>query len=134
VAERYSCADFTDSQYVKDNLFRAREWKKNDWKSRYGEPRENSDLCNQLLSAHLKAGITVHFEWTLGKKTPILKCVDKAAKEAAKRGGPDTDRGYKPGAIARSMVGGAANRFRRLAGRGDPSDREPTPRTEQGTT
>ena len=32
----------------------------------------------------------------LGKKTPILKRVDKAAKEAAKRGGPDTDRGYKP--------------------------------------
>jgi hypothetical protein len=25
--------------------------------------------------------------------------------------GLDTDRGYKPGAIARSMVGGAANRF-----------------------
>jgi ribonuclease HI len=102
---------FTDSQYVKDNLFRAREWKKNDWKNRHGEPRENSDLWNQILSAHAKAGITVHFEWTLGKKTPILKRVDKAAKEAAKRGGPDTDRGYKPGAIARSMVGGAASRF-----------------------
>ena len=53
----------------------------------------------------------MHFEWTLGKKTPILKRVDKAAKEAAKRGGPNTDRGYKPGAIARSMVGGAASRF-----------------------
>jgi len=102
---------FTDSQYVKDNLFRAREWKKNDWKNRHGEPRENSDLWNKILSAHAKAGITVHFEWTLGKKTPILKRVDKAAKEAAKRGGPDTDRGYKPGAIARSMVGGAASRF-----------------------
>jgi ribonuclease HI len=102
---------FTDSQYVKDNLFRAREWKKNDWKNRHGEPRENSDLWNQILSAHAKAGITVHFEWTLGKKTPILQRVDKAAKEAAKRGGPDTDRGYKPGAIARSMVGGAASRF-----------------------
>jgi hypothetical protein len=28
---------FTDSQYVKDNLFRAREWKKNDWKNRHGD-------------------------------------------------------------------------------------------------
>jgi len=102
---------FTDSQYVKDNLFRAREWKKNDWKNRHGEPRENSDLWHQLLSAHAKTGIPVHFEWTLGKKTPILKRVDKAAKQAAKRGGPDTDRGYKPGAIARSMVGGSASRF-----------------------
>jgi len=102
---------FTDSQYVKDNLFRAREWKKNDWRNQHGEPRENSDLWNQLLSAHAKAGIAVHFEWTLGKKTPVLKLVDKAAKAAAKRGGPDIDRGYKPGTIARSMVGGAAGRF-----------------------
>jgi ribonuclease HI len=102
---------FTDSQYVKDNLFRAREWKKNDWRNQHGEPRENADLWNQLLSAHAKAGIAVHFEWTLGKKTSVLKLVDKAAKAAAKRGGPDTDRGYKPGAIARSMVGGAASRF-----------------------
>jgi ribonuclease HI len=26
---------FTDSQYVKDNLTRAREWKKNDWRNQY---------------------------------------------------------------------------------------------------
>ena len=48
-----------------------REWKKNDWRNQHGEPRENSDLWNQLLSAHSKAGITVHFEWTLGKKSPV---------------------------------------------------------------
>jgi ribonuclease HI len=102
---------FTDSQYVKENLFRAREWKKNGWRNQHGEPRENSDLWNDLLSAHSKAGITVHFEWTLGKKTPVLKRVDKAAKSAASRGGPDRDWGYKPGTIARSMVGGAASRF-----------------------
>ena len=53
----------------------------------------------------------MHFEWTLGKKSPVLKRVDKAAKAAATRGGPDIDRGYKPGAIARSMVKGAATRF-----------------------
>lgn len=102
---------FTDSQYVKDNLFRAREWKRNRWRNQHDEPRENSDLWNDLLSAHTKAGMTVHFEWTLGKKTPILKRVDKAAKAAASRGGPDKDRGYKPGTIARSMVGGTASRF-----------------------
>jgi len=102
---------FTDSRYVKENLFRAREWKRNGWRNQHGEPRENSDLWNQLLSAHAKAGITVHFEWTLGKKTSVLKRVDKAAKAAASRGGPDTDRGYKPGTIARSMIGGAASRF-----------------------
>jgi hypothetical protein len=53
----------------------------------------------------------VHLEWTLGKKSPVLKKVDKPAKAAATRGGPDIDRGYKPGAIARSIVGGAASRF-----------------------
>lgn len=53
----------------------------------------------------------MHFEWTLGKKSPVLKKVDKAAKAAASRGGPDSDRGYKSGAIARSLVKGAATRF-----------------------
>jgi hypothetical protein len=68
-------------------------------------------LWNEFISAHAKVGITVHFEWTLGKKSPVLKRVDKAAKAAATRGGPDVDRGYKPGAIARSMVQGTATRF-----------------------
>lgn len=102
---------FTDSQSVKDNFFRAREWKKNDWRNRHGEPRENPDLWNQLLSAHTKTGIAVHFEWTPGKRTTILKRVDKAAKAAADRGGVEVDRGFKPGTVSRSMVKGAAMRF-----------------------
>jgi ribonuclease HI len=78
---------FTDSQYVKGNLIRATNWKKNDWRNQYGEPRENPDLWKQLLSAHQKTGITVHFEWALGKKSPVLKRVDRAAEAAATRGG-----------------------------------------------
>jgi ribonuclease HI len=101
----------TDSRYVKENLYRAQEWKKNDWRNLYGEPKENADLWKQLLSAHAKAGIAVHFECTPGKKSQILRRVDKAAKTAAQRGGTDVDRGYKPGAVARSMVSGAAGRF-----------------------
>ena len=102
----------TDSQYVTSNLFRARGWRKNGWRNQHGEPRENSDLWKQLLSAHPKAGIMVTFEWVAGKKTPVLKKVDKAAKAAAKRGGLDVDRGFKPGSVARSMVtGAAATRF-----------------------
>lgn len=101
----------TDSRYVKDNLFRARAWKKNDWRNLHDEPKENSDLWKQLLSAHAKVGMVVHFECTLGKKSPILKRVDKAAKSAARRGGTDVDRGYQPGVIARSMVKGPARRF-----------------------
>jgi hypothetical protein len=101
----------TDSQYVKENVFRAREWKKNGWRNLYGEPRENVDLWKTLLSAYAKAGVIVHFEWTLGKKSPILRSVDTAAKKAAQRAGSDVDRGYKPGTVARSMVKGSAVRF-----------------------
>ena len=55
--------------------------------------------------------MVVTFEWTPGKKSTILKEIDKAAKSAAKRGGTDVDRGYMPGTVARSMVKGAATRF-----------------------
>ena len=84
---------------------------KNDWRNQHGNRRENSDLWKQLFSAQAKTGMAVHFEWTLGKKSPVLKKVDKAAKAAATRGGPDIDRGYKPGAIERSVVEGVATRF-----------------------
>jgi ribonuclease HI len=97
----------TDSGYVKENISRAREWKKNDWKNRHGEPKDNWDLWKQLLAAYSKVGIVVHFEQTLGKKSLILKTVDKAAKRAAQRGGTDVDRGFKPETVSRSMVKGA---------------------------
>jgi ribonuclease HI len=101
----------TDSLYVKDNIGRSPTWKKNDWRNRYGEPKENWDLWKQLISAQQKVRTRVSFEWTPGKKSPILKRVDKAAKAAAKRGGIDVDRGYSGGQVARSMVKGAATRF-----------------------
>ena len=53
----------------------------------------SSEFLLVLNAAHAKTGITVHFEWTLGKKSPVLKRVDKVAKAAATRGGPDIDRG-----------------------------------------
>jgi ribonuclease HI len=101
----------TDSLYVKDNIARARSWKKNDWRNLYGEPIENPDLWKQFISAQQKVRVRVSFEWTAGKKSPILKRVDKAAKAAAKRGGTDVDRGFSSGQVAPSMVKGAATRF-----------------------
>ncbi len=101
----------TDSLYIKENIARARGWKKNDWRNQYGEPKENSDLWKQFISAQQKVGIRVSFEWTAGKKSPILKRVDNAAKTAARRGGTDVDRGYSSGQVARSMVKGPATRF-----------------------
>lgn len=101
----------TDSLYLKENVLRAPQWKKQGWRNRYGEPRENWDLWKQLLSQLAKVRLRVDFEWACGKKSPILKGVDRAAKMAAGRGGLDVDRGYKPGRVSRSMVKGAAIRF-----------------------
>lgn len=101
----------TDSRYVHDNFPRAITWQKNHWRSVHGEPKANTDLWKRLLYVRAKTGITVHFEWALGKKSPILKNIDKAAKAAAKRGGVGSDRGFRPGVVARSMVKGSAMRF-----------------------
>jgi len=101
----------TDSQYVHKNLNHALTWQRNRWRSIHGEPKANVDLWRRLLYLRAKVGVTVHFEWTLGKKSPILKAVDKAAKGAAKRVRLNSDRGFRPGVVARSMVKGAAVRF-----------------------
>jgi len=101
----------TDSTYVADNVnFRAWEWKRNKWRNRYGEPKENSDLWRKLLSARQKAGIAIHFIQTKGKKSEILKRVDRAAKTIRDEG-TEVDRGYRPGTVSRSKVKGAAKRF-----------------------
>ncbi len=98
----------TDSTYVTENVDRASEWKKKDWRNRYGQPMANDDLWDELLKARTKTGIRVDFIWEPGKKSVIAKEVDKIAKAAAQRGGIDVDRGYRPGGVSRSMVGGGA--------------------------
>jgi hypothetical protein len=40
-----------------------------------------------------------------------LQAIDRAAKAAAKRGGQDIDRGFRPGVLAKSLVKGTATRF-----------------------
>jgi ribonuclease HI len=101
----------TDSRYVKDNIIRVPSWRKNGWRNQFGAPIENRDLWKEFLTSHQKVGTTVHFEWTAGKKSPILKAIDRAAKAAAKRGGQDIDRGFRPGIIAKSLVKGTATPF-----------------------
>jgi hypothetical protein len=96
----------TDSTYVTENLVRAPRLKKNDWRNFDGQPRANHDLWDDLLKARAKAGMRVDFVWQQGKKSEIAKKVDRAAKDAAERGGIDLDRGYKPGSFSRSMVKG----------------------------
>ena len=102
---------FTDATYVADNVrHRAWEWKKNKWRNKHGEPKENIDLWKKLLSAHQKAGIRVIFVQTKGKQSDILRVVDRTAKKARDTGA-EVDRGFRPGTVARSMVKGAAKRF-----------------------
>jgi ribonuclease HI len=101
----------SDSKYVLDNISRVHEWRKNKWRNRHDQPLENSDLWKEFLSVFSRTKITVHFGWTPGKKSPALKEIDKAAKTAALRGGPDTDRGYSRGTISRSVVKAAATPF-----------------------
>lgn len=105
----------TDSQYVANNVVRAPFWKKQGWKNLSGETKFNEDLWDKLLKRRAKAakaGIRVDFVWELGKKTPMTKQVHNAAQTAAKRGGNDSDTGYRPGSVSRSMVkGGVAERF-----------------------
>src|SRR5690348_6923604 len=102
----------TDSQYITDNIVRAPAWKVRGWRNIHGEWKANDDLWDKLLKLRMKAGIRVDFIWQEGKKAELAKQVDRAAKSAAKRGGIDVDRDYRPGSVSRSMVrGGTAQRF-----------------------
>jgi ribonuclease HI len=105
----------TDSSYVKDNITRAPTWRRNDWRNVHDEPRMNIDLWKEFLSVYAAVGrrsrVRVTFHQTKGKKDLELKAVDKAAKTAAARGGPEIDRGYTKGKIVRSALPGLATRL-----------------------
>ncbi len=103
----------TDSIYVSENVtFRARAWKKNQWRNRHGEPKANHDLWDTLLKLRPKVGVRVDFGYHKGKTSEITNRVHKAAQEAAVRGGFDVDVGYRPGGVSRSMVEGRAPALR----------------------
>ena len=99
----------TDSKYVSENWRRAASWRANGWRNASGRPVENADLWKEWLSLRSKLRVRTDIEWTTGKKTPILKAVDKAAKAAAGRP-TKVDRGYRKGKIGRTKdkLGGVA--------------------------
>jgi hypothetical protein len=72
----------------------------------------NVDLWKEMLSVYTavqrRSRVSVTFHQTKGKKDPDLKAVDKAAKAAAERGGPEIDRGYAQGRIVPSALPGVA--------------------------
>jgi|SRR6185312_5328929 len=94
----------TDSLYLNNNYRRAEAWRHNDWKNLAGKAVENSDLWKEFLSLWGKQKIRVDIVWRKGKKSPILKQVDKAAKKAATQPW-EADRGFRPGKVGRSKSG-----------------------------
>ena len=103
----------TDSKYVHDCFFLAENWRKNGWRNTDGKPVENRDLWKILLSVRRKVKVRTEVERMPGKKSPILKAVDKSAKAASAQPW-SVDRGFKAGRIARSKAGakGVASMFR----------------------
>lgn len=103
----------TDSQYVHDNINRAIGWRRNGWRNLEGRPIDNPDLWKKFVSLRPKLTLRVTFHWTKGKKSPHLKLVDKAAKNAARSGAHGVDLGFRPGKVGRAKGGisGAATLF-----------------------
>ena len=103
----------TDSRYVHENINRAVGWRKNGWRNFDGRPVDNPDLWKRFISLRSKLPVLVTFHWTKGKKTPQLKLVDKAAKNAAKSGERGVDFGFRAGKVGRAKgtIKGAASLF-----------------------
>jgi ribonuclease HI len=93
----------TDSKYVHDHFFLADRWRKNGWRNLDGKPIENRDLWKRLLSVRSKVRVRTEVEWMLGKKSQILRTVDKSAKAASAEPW-HIDRGFKSGKIGRSIT------------------------------
>jgi ribonuclease HI len=98
----------TDSRYVHDNQKMATQWRRNGWRTDSNRPVENSDLWKRFLSVRPSCKVRTDIIWRKGKKSPILKSVDRAAKDAGKSP-TKADRGFRSGKLGRSKVNGGAS-------------------------
>jgi len=94
----------TDSLYVSENQNNCVYWKKNDWRNRYRRPVKNKELWNKFLSTRIKTKINTTIVWMKGKSNPILKKVDRIAKEVAKHTIKIVDNGYIPGRVSTTII------------------------------
>jgi len=96
---------FTDSLYVYQNHRRLQTWRKQKWCNHLGRPIDKSDLWKRYLTVSSKVSIRVDVLWVKGKKSSILKTVDREAKAAGKS--PSRiDRGFRSGKVGKSKIGG----------------------------
>lgn len=101
----------SDSLYITNNFKHASTWRANNWCNASGRPLENLDLWKRFLSVQSKVKIRTDIVWQKGKKSPTLKMVDRAAKDAGKSP-QSVDRGFRGGKVARSkVVGGSASLY-----------------------
>ncbi len=98
----------TDSLYVHDNQRMPAAWRKNGWKTSNGRPVENPDLWKKFLSVRSGCSVRIDIIWQKGKKSTILKSVDRVAKQVAKVPSK-CDRGFRGGKIGRSKVKGGSS-------------------------
>jgi ribonuclease HI len=98
----------TDSFYVSENQNMPVTWRKNDWKTKAGTPVENQDLWRRFLTVRPGGRVRTEIIWRKGKKTPIRKAVDKAAK-AAGMAPSKIDRGFRQGKIGKSKIKGGSS-------------------------
>jgi ribonuclease HI len=98
----------TDSIYVANGYKSAPHWRANGWKTLAGRPIENFDLWKKFLSVQGRWKVRTDIIWRKGKKTPILKAVDRAAKAAGKVPSK-IDRGFRSGKVGRSNVAGGSS-------------------------
>jgi ribonuclease HI len=125
-------AILTDSTYVFDGFKSAPYWAADRWQSADGRPIENPDLWKQVLTAHAKVHGRCEIKWIKGKSAPILRAVDKLAKEAA-HGPLDIDYGYSGGTVARRKSVGPPPCCPTVSrGRADGSDPRLSNRKEEG--
>jgi ribonuclease HI len=97
----------TDSLYVFNNYKLAPKWRSNKWLNKEGRPLVNTDLWKRLLSVFGNVSVRTDIIWKKGKKSPTLKMVDRAAKEAGKSPS-NFDRGFRGGKVSRSKVVGGS--------------------------
>jgi ribonuclease HI len=98
----------TDSLYVFNNQRMPSTWRRNGWKTSAGRPVESSDLWKRFLTLRPACKVRTDIIWRKGKKSPILKAVDRAAKNAGKAP-TKPDRGFRQGKVARSKITGGAS-------------------------
>src|SRR4051794_15899384 len=73
-----------------------------------GRPVDNSDLWRRFLTLRSTCKIRTDIIWRRGKKSSILKSVDRAAKAAGKSP-TKQDRGFRTGKIGKSKLTGGSS-------------------------